>query len=210
MRRLRDHTLRAFARGTRASAGLELAIGAAVLIPITALCFDLYARVAADTAGARAAAAMADYVSRGPDAATNTLDGGALRELGGFLRTHEFGAPADLVFIVSALRQPPGSPAPAVAVLWSDDTLLRFGDATVTTALAAGCSRFVSGGNTANLPAGFTMAAGEVIVVAELCARLTRAGSLTGRFVAGDVYRLHVLPAREPGRAPPAPIHPTV
>ena len=209
MRRLCDHALRAFARGTRASAGLELAVGAAVLIPIAALCFDLYARVVADTAGARAAAAMADYVSRGPDTGTNTLDGGALRDLGDFLRTHAFGAPADLVFVVSALSQPSGNPLPAVTVLWSNDTLLRFGDATVTTALAADCPRFVttSGGRTtADLPAGFTMAAGEVIVVAEFCARLTRAGSFTGRFVAGDVYRHHVLPARDPGRALPAPV----
>lgn len=217
MRRFRDNApgaLHAFARGTRASAGIELALGAAVLIPIAALCFDLYARVAADTSGTRCAAVMADYVSRGPDTATNTLDGAALEDLGEFLHNNAFGAPADLVFVLSALRQPPGDPAPAVEVLWSDGSApLRFGDATVTTALAADCSRFVTtsgGSSTATLPAGFTMAAGEVIVVAEICARLTRVGSLTGRFVAGDVYRHHVLPAREPALGLPAPVHPTV
>ena len=57
------------------------------------------------------------------------------------------------------------------------------------------------------LPAGFRIAEGEVVVVVEACARLAGAGSLTGRFVAGDLYRHHVLPVREPEKAFPAPAH---
>lgn len=209
MRPLRFHPLLAFARGARASAGVELAIGASVLLAIAAACFDLYARVEADASLARVAATMADYVSRGPDTDGGTLDGKALEALGAFLHTRALSAPADLVFVVSAFRQPGGNPAPAVKVLWSDDTL-RFGDATVTAALVRNCARFVgeSGGQTtARLPAGFSMVAGEVVVVVEACARLTRAGSLTGRFVAGDVYRHHVLPVRAPRQAFPAPVY---
>ena len=207
MRRLRANALRAFARHTRASAGIELAIGAAVLLAIATLCFDLYTRVKADTAAGRLAVTMADYVSRGPDAGTDTLDGGALEALGTFLRAHALGAPADLVFVVTALRQPAGAPAPAVEVLWSDDAL-RFGNENVTEELARDCARFVVESNeqtTAELPDGFAMTAGEVVVVVELCARLTR--SFTGRIIAGDVYRHHVLPVRDPERAPPAPVH---
>lgn len=118
---MRRHPLRAFARGNRASAGVELAIGAAGLLAVAALCIDLYARVEADTGAARAAAAMADYVSRGPDTDDGTLDGSALQALGQFLHTHELHTNADVVFVVSAMRQGAGTPPPAVEVLWSDD-----------------------------------------------------------------------------------------
>ena len=46
---------------------------------------------------------------------------------------------------------------------------------------------------------------GEVLVIAEVCARLTREGSLTGRFVAGDAHRVHALPARDRKEPPAAP-----
>ena len=49
------------------------------------------------------------------------------------------------------------------------------------------------------MPNGFTMAAGEVTVVVEVCARLTGFGALANLAI-GDVYRLHVLPARSPGQ----------
>lgn len=201
-------SLRAFVLGTRASAGIELGIGAVVLLGVAALCFDLYSRVETDTTAARAAATMADYVSRGPDTDGGALDGKALEALGAFLHAHELGA-ADLAFVVSALQQPAGNPAPAVKVLWSDDTL-RFGDATVTAALATACARFVdkSGAtNTAKLPADFAMDAGEVAVVVELCARPNGVGNITGRFVSGDIYRHHVLPVRAPEKTFPAPVH---
>ena len=43
------------------------------------------------------------------------------------------------------------------------------------------------------------MAAGEVTIVVEVCARLTGFGALANLAI-GDVYRLHVLPARFPGQ----------
>ena len=207
--RVRAASPQAFVRGTGASAGLEMALGAVALLTVATLCVDLYARVEADTISSRLAVAMADYVSRGPDTDQGTLDGASLEALGKFLVDHELWVPADVVFIVSLLRQDAGTPRPAVEVLWSDDEL-RFGDTTVTANLASDCARLVSeSGGTASavLPTEFTMDAGEVLVVVEVCARLTVAGSLTGRFVTGNVYRLHVLPVREPGTSIPAPVH---
>jgi len=210
MRTLRYHTC-AFARCTRASAGIELGIGAFALVSVAALCFELYTRVEADTALARVAAAMADYVSRGPEADADTLDGKAMKELGAFLHEHVLGVPADLVFVVSALQQPPGNPPPAVKVLWTDNRL-RFG---ANAANLACTSRFVKtggGGNTWKLPPGieavdFAMAAGEEVVVVEACARLTREGAMSG-LVIGLAYRHHVLPVRTPGRFPEdAPVY---
>ena len=205
--------LRAFARDTRAAAGLELGFGAFVLISVAALSFDLYTRVEADTVGAQLAATMADYVSRGPATGETTLDGDALKDLGAFLHEHVLGVPADLVFIVSALRQPAGSPAPDVEVLWSDATNLRFGDGVDDLKTPLDCtSRFVEKDaddatvNVATLPSGitetdFTMGANEVLVVAEVCIRLTGQGAVSGLAI-GPVYRYHALPARVPGQFP--------
>ena len=167
----------------------------------------------ADTVGAQLAATMADYVSRGPATGETTLDGDALKDLGTFLHEHVLGVPADLVFIVSALRQPAGNPAPDVQVLWSDATNLRFGDGVDDPDNPLDCtSRFVEKDadnptvTVAALPSGiteadFTMGAKEVLVVAEVCMRLVREGAPSS-FVIGPVYRHHVLPARVPGQFP--------
>ena len=182
---------------------IEIALGAVALIGVSAACFDLYSRVNADTAVSRMAATMADYVSR-----DTAPDGAELAALGAFLHEHELGVPADLAYVITALRQPAGNPLPAVEVLWSDNSI-RIGDATTTAALAAGCTRRVTEDDQANLhaalPATFAMAAGEALVIAEACARLTREGSLTGRFVAGDIYRIHAVPVRDPSNPPSAP-----
>ena len=189
---------------TRASAGIELAIGAFVLLSVAALCFDLYSRVEADTAAARVAATMADYVSRGPDTEGGALDRSALKSLGKFLREHELGDAGDLVLVVSALGRGAGTARSAVKVLWSD--VLHYGRKKVTRKLAPHCSRFVrtKKGKTRPakpLPGKFTLDAGEVVAVVELCARPGgAAGSL-----AGDIYRHHVLPVRTPEKAFPAP-----
>ena len=193
--------LHGFARDPRGSASIELAIGSLVLISTAALCFDLYSRIKADTTAARMAVTMADYVSRDTDP-----DGNEMKALGGYLYDHELAVPANLVYVVTALHQPPGNPRPDVVVLWSDDTI-RIGVPEVTEELAAGCAHFVADGGAADLPDGFTMADDEVLVIAEVCARLTREGFLTGEFIAGGIYRLHALPARDPDRQPAAPVY---
>ena len=190
--------LRGFARGRRGSASIELALGAVALISASALCFDLYARIKADTAGARMAITMADYVSR-----DTAPDGAQMTALGEFLHAHELGVPADLVYVITAIRQPAGDPLPEV--LWSDDSI-RIGDPATTEALASSCARHVTADASPSLPDDFTpMSVGEVLVIAEVCARLSREGSLTGRFVTGDIYRLHALPARDPSEPPAKP-----
>ena len=124
---------RTFARDTRGAAGIELGFGAVALLTIAMLCFDLYSLVRVNTAGARSAVAMAEYVSR--EAAP---DGDQMAALGRFLHRQEFGAPADVVYVVSAVRRPPGED-PA-EVLWADDTI-RFGAAGTTETLAGECAR---------------------------------------------------------------------
>ena len=193
----------AFARDLRAAAAIELALGAVALVSTSALCFDLYSRVKADAACGRMAAAMADYVSR--DAAP---DGNQMKALGEFLHRRDLRTPAGVVYVITAIHQPPGPvpPSPPPEVLYTDDTI-RFGDPAVTAELAAGCARHVDAGGNPRLPVEFTMAEGETVIIAELCARLTREGSITGRFVAGDIYRVHALPARDQRQVPVAPAY---
>ena len=193
MRTLWFGSLRAFVNDARASAALELAIGAVALVSVAALCLDLYSSVEDDTAAARVAATMADYVSRGPDTDGGTLDGAALKHLGTFLHTHEL-AGSDIVFVVSAARKRPGH---SQELLWTDDTL-RFGDETRTAALAPGCSR-VGGSPTTSAVSLKSLDYVEVIV--EVCARRSGVGALIG----GSIYRFYVLPARAPEKGLPAP-----
>ena len=195
------HHPRAFARDTRGGAAIELALGAVVLIASCAMCFDLYSRVRADTASARLASTMADYVSRETEP-----DGDDLKALGEFLYTHELKVPANLVYAITAFRRPPGYPPEPVEVLWSDASI-RFGDETVTGTIADGCARHTTDDGKSALPGGFDMAAGEVLIIVEVCARLTREGSLVGQFIAGEIYRLHAVPAREPDTPPSPPAY---
>ena len=191
-------SLRDFARDSRASAAVELAFGAVVLISISALCFDLYSRVKADTVSARLASTMADYVSRDAEP-----DGDELEALGEFLYKNELRLPANLVYAITAFRRPTGEPPVPVKVLWSDASI-RFGDESETETIAGSCARYVEEDNPA-LPTEFDMAAEEVVIVVEVCARLTREGSLVGRFIGGEIYRLHVTPARDPSKSPSKP-----
>ena len=191
--------VRRFARDSRGAAALELALGAVTLVATAALCFDIYSRITADTALARMAVTMADYISLEVDPEEEQM-----RALGEFLNEHELGVPADLVYVVTAIHQPPGSPPPAVQVLWKHDQI-QIGNTAITAALATDCARHVDSGNTAKLPAGFAMLENEVVIISEVCARLTVQGSLTGTFVDGDIYRLHALPFRDSSQLPARP-----
>lgn len=195
-------SLRKFGRDDRGSAGIEFAIGAVALLTIAMLCFDLYSLVRVNGASARSAVAIAEYVSR--DAAPS---GDEVTALGKFLHRQEFGAPADVVYVISAVRRPSGSD-PA-EILWVDDTI-RLGDSGTTDTLADECARRGAAGWRAALlgePEASGMAEEEVAIVAEVCARPLREGMLTSRFVSGDIYRLHILPSRDTEQAPARPVY---
>ena len=192
--------VRRFARDSRGGAAVELALGAVTLVSVAAVCFDIYSRITADTALARMAVTMADYVSLevAPDEAQ-------MKALGEFLNEHELGVPAVLVYVVTAIHQPPSSPLPPAQVLWKHDEI-RIGNAVVTATLANDCARHVAQGGGVSLPQGFEpMLENEVVLIAEVCARLTVQGSLTGTFVTGDMYRVHALPFRDSTQLPVQP-----
>ena len=145
---------------------------------------------------------MADYLSF-----ETAPDGDEIENLGRYLQERELGMPAVLVFVISAVRQPPGDDVPS-AVLWDDDSI-RLGDDEATASLVQDCrsraadrwrDRLVGDG-----PERFELDANEVIFVVEVCARPLREGMLTASFVAGDIYHLHAAPARDMTRAPERP-----
>ena len=186
--------LRFFVRDLRGVASIELAMGAVLMISVAALCVDLYARMRATVAGGRAAVSMADYVSR--DTAPKWDEMVALAD---FLHKHEIGIPSNMVYVISVIHQPPGDPLPAAELVWTD--AIEIGD---TTGLTSACPQFVSGGNVA-LPTDLMPLPSGTLVVAEVCTRLTREGSLTGTFIAGDIYRVFALPARNTQELPADP-----
>ena len=185
-------------RDRRGSAAIEFALGSVALLTTASIGFDLYTRISADTSGARMASIMADYVSR--DAQPNL---GEMKALGEFLYDNELGVPADLVYIVTAIRKPAGNPA---EVLWTDDTM-QIGEATATQELADACARHIDNSSPPApvLPSHFTMGDDDILIIVEFCARLTRQGALTGQLLAGDIYRLYALPARTQGKIPDPP-----
>ena len=142
---------------------------------------------------------MAEYVSR--EAAP---DGAQLDALAQYLHERDLGAPADVAYVISVIRKPTGTDPATVS--WVDT--IRSGETAATGAVAGSCGEFGAEGGAASLPTGFTMAEGEVAVIVEVCARLRREGSFTGRLIAGDVYRLSALPAHDPDLASAKPDRP--
>ena len=193
--------LGAFLRDVRGSAGVELAIGAVCVVAAAAICFDLYSLVKVDKAGARSAVAMAEYVAGDP-----APNGDQMAALGEFLHREEFDAPVAMVYAVSAVRRPlGGDPA---AILWVEDSI-RIGDTGATDSLAAGCAERATKSWQPTLlgpPDDSGIAEGQVMIVAEVCAAPQREGALSSVVFAGELYRLHVLPARENDQAPQKPV----
>ena len=189
----------AFVRGSRGAAAISLALGVSALITASLLGFDLYSRIEAGANAGRMAAVMAEYVSReaAPDA--DQLDA-----LAQYLHERDLGAPADVAYVISVLRKPAGTDPATVS--WVDT--IRSGETAATGEVAGSCGEFGAEGGAASLPAGFAMADREVAVIVEVCARLRREGSFTGRFITGDVYRLSALPAHDPDLASAKPDRP--
>lgn len=192
--------IRRFVRRADGAAGVELGFGVAALLTISMLCFDLYAVVRVDSAGARAAVTLAEFVSR--ETAPNKA---ALSSLGGYIHRGEFEAPTDVAYTITAIQRRTGEDR--AVVLWTEDTI-RFGEAQAAAALATECANRARQGWRAVLlgPAATSrMTEGEVIVVAEVCARPSRQGLISNLLIVGDSYHLHVLPVRDQDNPPARP-----
>ena len=180
------------------SAAIEAAVSVAALVLLATLSYDLNARIANLAASARIAATMAHFLSH--EAAPQLSE---LQQLAASVGEHEARAPADAAIILSAMEQEPGKTEPTV--LWNERRVY-IGDAARAQALANECYGMVTNNGAANLQASFMpMPDGEVIVISEICMKLTREGSLTGRLVGDKIYRVATLAMRDQKVVPAPP-----
>ena len=166
---------------------------------IAGAAFDVISLARASTAGARAAATMADYVSR-----ESEPDGDEMDELGAFLHEREFRNPSALVYVISAVRKRAGDNS--YPKIWpGDNFVIRSGDSETTTDLLARCQTqgtwhtALSGDD-----AVITLQDNDVVIVVEVCVKMLREGMLAQEF-SGILYRIHAMPARGSGGTPAAP-----
>ena len=182
-----------FARDTRGAAGIELAIGAVVVLGIAVASFAVYSRIEAATSAPRIAVTMAEYISQ-----EQAPDGDQLDALALFLRDQELGAGHALLVATTAVHKAASVPA---AVLWIDR--IKLGDETVTEELEKTCKGKGTEGGPAALGDHFTMNDGETVFVVEVCARAA-AASLPASWT-GDFYSQYLLPTRHPDVTPAQP-----
>ena len=185
---------RCFAGDTRGAAGIELAIGAVVVLGLAVASFAVYSRIEAATSVPRIAVTMAEYVSQ-----ERAPDGDQLGALARFLRDHELGTGHALVVVTTAVHKAAGKIA---GVLWVDRIAL--GDETATTDLAKTCKGNGAAGGKAALGDHFTMEDGETVFVVEVCARAATKASLPASWT-GDFHSRYLLPTRHPDVLPAKP-----
>ena len=184
---------RRFARDTRGAAGIELAIGAVVVLGVAVASFAVYSRIEAATSAPRIAVTIAEYVSQ-----EEAPDGDQLDALARFLRDHELGAGYALLVVTTAVHKAASEPA---RVLWIDRIAL--GDRTVTDALKGTCKGKGAAGGKAALGDHFAMDDGETVFVVEVCAHAA-ATSLPASWT-GGFYSQYLLPTRHPDVIPAQP-----
>ena len=191
--------LKRFAECESATATIELGLGMVVVITVSALAFDLYSRIGAQGTVGQAAIAMAEYTAIDPAPERNEMQ--ALTEV---FHDEVIGVPSDLSITVSLIQKGTAEPDPPIRVVWSDRS---FESGDQAAAITETCARVAKGNNTVTWPEEFTegMREGEAAIVSEACAKLRREGSITGRFVGGEIYRLHIAPVRDLAALPRPP-----
>jgi hypothetical protein len=168
--------IKSWIHNRRGSVSIECALGAVVMITASLLALDLYRLASRQATVMHSAVTLADYASRDGE-----LNPTFIERLAEFLHTEQF-ATADAAFVLSAVRQD----AHAATVLWAKAVLLGPDAATDL----ADCSQVGGQGETATLPAIFTMMPGEVVIVAEVCVEQVMRTSTK------VLYAHYILPSR--------------
>ena len=179
--------LKNYLRNRRGVASIEAALGTVAILAASALALDLYRLSSTQTTIMHTAVTLADSVSR-----DDRLEAGFVQTLAGFLHQEQF-PNSNAVFVVSAVYKSPDNPAPSV--LWTEKVEFELTpcnpdndpdnesccDATLQ-----------EKDQPATLPDVFTMADGELAIVAEVCVERTNTA------MAGAVYAHYIVPPRCP------------
>lgn len=179
--------LRYYWRDRRGVASIEAAFGTLAMIAASLLALDLYRLASAQTTTMHAAVTLADTVSR-----DSQLQANFVQTLAGFLHQEQFSA-SNGVFVVSAVYKNPDNPTASPTVLWTQTVTLGPDDPPVLTSCDEdGEISIDTLLNPATLPTIFSMALGELAIVAAVCVERTNT------VIPGPARAHYIVPARDP------------
>lgn len=192
--------LRKYVRDRRGAASIEAAVGTVAMIAVSVLALDLYRLASAQTTAMHIATSLADTVSRAePSSLTATQ---LKQKMTDFVQSlsellHQEQLPTlNAHFGVAAVYKDP-APAASLTTLWSKEVVL-LGTASLLTSCkpADQTNEIKLETNPVVLPADFTMADREVVIVAEVCVERTSAA------FSGPTYAHYIVPSRDDNLAP--------
>lgn len=193
--KLRNLGLKNYPRDRRGVASLESALGAVVMVTASLLALDLYRLADTQTTIMHVAVSVADTVSREePPGLTETelrqkMDA-FVQSLAELLHKEQFPT-SNANIVVAAVYKEPGTALPRA--LWSKEVVLLGPTNTPLTACQSAnqTNEIKIHTNPATLPADFTMADDEIVIVAEVCVE----GTSTAFPEA--VYAHYIVPSRD-------------
>ena len=192
--KLKNPSLKNYLRDRRGVASIESAIGTVVMIAVSLLAFDLYRLASAQTTIMHAAVSLADTVSR--DEPPGLTEAELRQKMDAFVQSlsellHEEQFPtANANFAVAAVYKDPGNTSPTA--LWSKEVVLLGTTNPLTSCEPANQTNEIKlDTNPVALPAEFTMADREIVIVAEVCVERT---STT---FSGPAYAHYIVPSRD-------------
>ncbi len=194
-------SLKHYPRDRRGAAAIELALGTVVMVAASLLALDLYLLAGMQTTTTHVAVSLADTVSRkepAPPAPGGLTETQLRRKMSDFVQSlsdllHEEQFPtANASFVVAAVYKNPGPPA-SLTALWSKEVVVLSDAASPLTSCAAAnqTNEIKIHANPITLPAGFTMADREIVIVAEVCVERTNTA------FPGPAYAHYIVPSRD-------------
>lgn len=188
--------LKNYLRDRRGVAAIEFALGAVVMVSASLLALDLYRLASSQTTVAHVAISLADTVSR---AEPPGLTEAQLRQkmtdfvesLSELLHEEQFPT-SNANFVVAAVYKDPGPPA-SITALWSkEEVLLPDTTSPLTSCAPANQTNEIEiHTSPVTLPADFTMADREIVIVAEVCVERTNTA------FPGPTYAHYIVPSRD-------------
>ena len=188
--------LKTYLRDRRGVAAIEFAFGAVVMVSTSLLALDLYRLASTQTTITHVAVSLADTVSRSePPGLTEAqlrqqMDDFVL-SLSELLHEEQFPT-SNATFVVAAVYKDPGPPT-SLTALWSK-AVVRTPSSTSTLTSCARANQtneIQLETDPVTLPADFSMADREIVIVAEVCVERTNTA------FPGPAYAHYIVPSRD-------------
>ena len=184
--------LKHYLRDRRGVASIEAALGIVAILAASALALDLYRLSSTQTTTMHTAVTLADSVSRDAQ-----LDADFVQKLAEFLHQEQFPT-SNAVFVVSAVYKDPDTPTAPPSVLWTETVKFELtpcnpdNESCCDATLQKNEIGVEVKDQPASLPDVFSMADGELAIVAEVCVERTNTA------MSGAVYAHYIVPPRCP------------